>query len=388
MSNPKLIRITTVPVSLKTLLKGQLRFMKEKGFEVIGVSSSGEALQEVEENEGIRVQAIEMTRKITPIQDLVSLWKIYQFLRKEKPQIVHTHTPKAGILGMLAAYLAGVPHRLHTVAGLPLMEAQGNKRKLLDFVEKLTYAAATQVYPNSKGLYDFILKNKYTAPSKLKVLGKGSSNGIDTAHFRPDCISEQEKTQLKETLGIEPGDFVFVFVGRLVGDKGINELVSAFAALKAPNSKLLLVGPFEAELDPLESETLEEINSNPHILAVGFQKEVRPYFAISDCLVFPSYREGFPNVVMQAGAMGLSAIVSDINGCNEIIVDGKNGRIIPVKEAKALASAMKRMMEDKVGHKALKENSVSMIASRYEQTLVWNALLEEYRKWVPTPNGA
>ena len=237
MSKPKLIRITTVPLSLKVLLKGQLRFMSGH-FEVVGLSSSGADLEEVHKNEGIRVEAIEMSRQITPLKDLISLWKVYRFLKKEKPQIVHTHTPKAGIIGMLAARLAGVPHRLHTVAGLPLMEARGSKRRILDFVEKLTYRAATKVYPNSKGLHDFILKNKFTRDSKLKLIANGSSNGIDTSFFAPEQISEQEKKELKKALGIEEQDFVFVFVGRLVGDKGINELVSAFSELTTHNSEL------------------------------------------------------------------------------------------------------------------------------------------------------
>ena len=393
MTKPKLIRITTIPLSLKVLLKGQLGFMSEE-FELVGVSSPGEDLEEVHQNEGIRVEAIEMTRQITPVQDLISLWKLYRWLKKEKPQIVHTHTPKAGIIGMLAARLAGVPHRLHTVAGLPLMEARGSKRRILDFVEKLTYRAATKVYPNSKGLHDFILKNKFTRDSKLKVIANGSSNGIDTSFFAPEQISEQEKKELKKALGIEEQDFVFVFVGRLVGDKGINELVSAFSQLRTQNSelithnpklrthnpKLLLVGPLETDLDPLNPETLKEIESNPDIVSVGFQKDVRHYFAVSSALVFPSYREGFPNVVMQAGAMGLPAIVSDINGCNEIIVEGENGSIIPPKNAEGLYTAMQNIMNDGAYYDHLAANARRMIQSRYEQTVVWQAILEEYRK--------
>ena len=396
MNKPKLIRITTIPLSLKVLLKGQLGFMSEE-FEVVGVSSPGEDLEEVHKNEGIRVEAIEMTRQITPLKDLISLWKVYRFLKKEKPQIVHTHTPKAGIIGMLAARLAGVPNRLHTVAGLPLLEARGSKRGILDFVEKLTYRAATRVYPNSKGLYDFILKNKFTRDSKLKVIANGSSNGIDTSFFAPEQISEQEKKELKKALGIEEQDFVFVFVGRLVGDKGINELVSAFSELRTQNAKLithennvsssgvenpklLLVGPLETDLDPLNPETLKEIESNPDIVSVGFQKDVRHYFAVSSALVFPSYREGFPNVVMQAGAMGLPAIVSDINGCNEIIVEGENGSIIPPKNAEGLYTAMQNIMNDGAYYDHLAANARRMIQSRYEQTVVWQAILEEYRK--------
>ena len=380
----KLIRITTVPISFKVLLKGQLRFMASNGFDVKGVSSEGEELKEVHENEGIAVEAITMSRKITPFQDLKSLWEMWNFLRKEKPQIVHTHTPKAGIIGMLAARLAGVPHRLHTVAGLPLMEATGIKRKILNFVEKLTYSSATRVYPNSKGLYDFILQNNFTQSNKLKIIANGSSNGINTTFFSPAQVSEIEKVALREKLNIHSDDFVFVFVGRIVSDKGINELIKAFSELQAAGNneltgiKLLLVGGLESDLDPLNPETLAEINQNKDIISAGFQQDVRPFFAISDALVFPSYREGFPNVVMQAGAMGLPSIVSDINGCNEIIVEGENGLIIPSKNVEKLKEKMLTLARDKNLYIKLKENSRRMIESRYEQSVVWNALLEEY----------
>jgi capsular polysaccharide biosynthesis glycosyltransferase capM len=380
----KLIRITTVPLSLKVLLKGQLRFMASNGFDVKGVSSEGEELREVHENEGIAVEAITMSRKITPFQDLKSLWEMWNFLRKEKPQIVHTHTPKAGIIGMLAARLAGVPHRLHTVAGLPLMEATGTKRKILNFVEKLTYSSATRVYPNSKGLYDFILQNNFTQSNKLKIIANGSSNGIDTAFFSPDQVTEIERVTLREKLNIQPDDFVFVFVGRIVSDKGINELIKAFSELQAAENnepagiKLLLVGGLENDLDPLNPETLAEINQNKDIISVGFQQDVRSFFAIADALVFPSYREGFPNVVMQAGAMGLPSIVSDINGCNEIIIEGENGLIIPSKNVEKLKEKMLTLAKDKNLYTKLKGNSRRMIENRYEQSVVWNALLEEY----------
>ena len=380
----KLIRITTVPLSLKVLLKGQLRFMASNGFDVKGVSSEGEELREVHENEGIAVEAITMSRKITPFQDLKSLWEMWNFLRKEKPQIVHTHTPKAGIIGMLAARLAGVPHRLHTVAGLPLMEATGTKRKILNFVEKLTYSSATRVYPNSKGLYDFILQNNFTQSNKLKIIANGSSNGIDTTFFSPDQVTELERVTLREKLNIQLDDFVFVFVGRIVSDKGINELIKAFSQLQAVENneptgiKLLLVGGLENDLDPLNPKTLAEINQNKDIISVGFQQDVRSFFAIADALVFPSYREGFPNVVMQAGAMGLPSIVSDINGCNEIIVEGENGLIIPPKNVEKLKEKMLTLAKDKNLYAKLKGNSRRMIESRYEQSVVWNALLEEY----------
>ncbi|MGX1024412.1 glycosyltransferase family 4 protein [Psychroflexus sp. MBR-150] len=389
MPNPKLLRLTTVPLSLQYLIKGQLRFMSQH-FKVLAMSSGPkEELGKVATHENVEVREVHMTRQITPFQDIISLLQLIQVFRKEKPTIVHTHTPKAGILGMLAANIAGVPLRLHTVAGLPLMEASGIKRKILDAVEKLTYTCATRVYPNSKGLEQFILQHKYAPINKLKLIANGSSNGIDTTYFSPAHFSEQQSQDLRQQLGIQKEDFVFIFVGRLVSDKGINELVSAFKSLsfgEGFRERLLLVGPLESELDPLLPETLKEIEVNPNIITTGFQDDVRPYFAMSDALAFPSYREGFPNVVMQAGAMGLPSIVSDINGCNEIIEEGKNGLIIPAKDTKALQRAMIKLIKDQNLYEKLKSNSREMITLRYEQRLVWEAILEEYNQLVKNKN--
>jgi len=374
----KLIRITTVPISLDKLLSGQLNFMNQF-YKVIGVSSEKEYLERIGKKENIEVCHVEMTRQITPVKDLISVYKLYKFLKKQKPFIVHTHTPKAGTVGMLAAKLAGVPNRLHTIAGLPLLEATGNKRKLLNFVEKVTYSCATKIYPNSFGLNKIIIQEKFCNPIKLKVLGNGSTNGIDTSFFTTEKYSTLEIASLKEQLKIQEDEFVFIFVGRLVGDKGINELIEAFSKLKTQNSKFLLVGPLETELDPLLPETLKSIEENPNIIAVGYQNDVRPYFAIANALVFPSYREGFPNVVMQAGAMGLPSIVTNINGCNEIIIENHNGLIIPVKNTMAIFEAMKELVENKVLYSKLKQNARKRIVDNYEQKVVWTAILNEYK---------
>jgi glycosyltransferase involved in cell wall biosynthesis len=380
MDKMKLIRITTVPVSLDKLLEGQLSFMNAH-YKVTAVSSEKDYLEKIGKKEGVEVFHLEMTRKITPLKDIMSVIKLYFFLKKHQPFIVHTHTPKAGITGMLAAKLSGVPHRLHTVAGLPLLEASGLKRTVLDFVEKLTYSCATKVYPNSYGLQSIILKNKFCTAEKLKVLANGSSNGIDTQHFSRENFSEAQVVDLKRSLGIAEDDFVFIFVGRLVGDKGINELARAFEIFSSQSekTKLLLVGTPENDLDPLSPATLHIIEKNKSILSVGFQRDVRPYLAISDALVFPSYREGFPNVVMQAGAMGLPCIVSDINGCNEIISQDENGLIIPVKNDEALLTAMQKMVSDASLFEIMKEIARPMIVKRYEQNAVWQAILDEYR---------
>jgi len=215
LNKPKLIRITTVPKSLGGLLKGQLKFMNTF-YEVIAVSGESEILNKFSEEEGVRVIPVTMTRTISPIKDLVALFKLVRIFKKENPFIVHTHTPKAGFLGMFAAWLTNVPLRLHTVAGLPLLEEKGIKRKILNIIEKVTYKLATNIYPNSFGLYNIILQNNFTDKHKLKVLGNGSSNGIDTSFFDSSKVTDQCKSKLKKELGIASEDFVYIYIGRLV----------------------------------------------------------------------------------------------------------------------------------------------------------------------------
>ena len=378
MTKPTLIRITTVPLSLDKLLEGQLAYMNSF-YDVIAVSADVTELKAVAKREGVESKMIPLTRKITPFKDLWALWQLYRYLKIQRPAIVHTHTPKAGIVGMLAARMAGVPLRIHTVAGLPLMETTGAKRKLLNWVEKKTYACATNVWPNSIGLRDFILQEKFTEPAKLEVIANGSSNGISVDYFDPSLFSEAQNTSLKESIGIPKNDFAFIFVGRLVGDKGINELVAAFNNLqkKQANISLVLVGPLETALDPLDSETILTIKTHPKIFSVGYQKDVRPFFAFAKALVFPSYREGFPNVVLQAGAMGLPSIVTDINGCNEIIVPKINGSIIPPKDKAALESAMEAILFETEDWTA---RCRKHIVDKYRREHVWNTMLDRYRK--------
>ncbi|MDM1465220.1 glycosyltransferase family 4 protein [Myroides odoratimimus] len=376
----KLIRVTTVPQSLRGLLKGQLKFMSNNGFDVLGVSSSGDALEDVAINEGIRTVAIEMTRKISPLRDLRSLIQLIILFYKEKPQIVHTHTPKAGLLGMMAAKIVGVPYRLHTVAGMPLTVATGAKRRLLNQMEKLTYACATKVYPNSYGLERIIKDEKFTKSSKLKVIGHGSSNGIDTKHFDPKSVTRDSYYEIRKNMGISENDFVFLFVGRVVKDKGINELVSAFNDLSMDysNCHLVLVGTFERDLNPLLETTEGLINNHKRIHAVGFKSNIKDYFAMADTFTFPSYREGFPNVVMQACAMQLNSIVSDINGCNEIIRDGFNGWIVPPMCPRSLKIKMQWCIENRDLSKEMGLLGRDIMKQKYERLFVWESILKEY----------
>ncbi|WP_225876008.1 glycosyltransferase family 4 protein [Flavobacterium kayseriense] len=384
----KIIRTSTISLSLDFLLKGQLAFLQQQ-YEVVAVSGEDDHLRTVAKREQVRTVNIPMQRNISPIQDLVSLWQLYVLFIKEKPQIVHSITPKAGLLSMLAAKLAGVPVRMHTFTGLVFPTKKGFLQQLLISMDRLLCSAATNIYPEGLGVKNDLLAYNITN-KPLKILANGNVNGIDTAYFTKEQVSNTEQEALRNELGICKNDFVFIFVGRLVGDKGINELVHAFSQLNISSSeventstngelKLLLVGPLESQLDPLLPETLQTMAKNKNIISVGFQLEVRSYYAIANALVFPSYREGFPNVVLQAGAMGLPSIVTDINGSNEIIVNGKNGLIIPVKDEVAICEAMQKIVEDSNLYTELKRNSREMIVFRYEQQLVWDAIAMEYK---------
>lgn len=379
MRKNKIIRSSTISRSLNTLLKGQLIFLSQY-FEVIGISSDGPELMEIGKREGIKTIPINMKRSISPLQDFFSLINLYRVLRKEKPFIIHSITPKAGLLSMVAAKLAGVPIRIHTFTGLIFPSKKGLLQKLLIMMDQLLCICATHIYPEGKGVKNDLIKFKITK-KPLKILANGNINGIDTSYFAPSLYSSKDKENLRQSLGISENDFVYIFVGRLVTDKGINELVEAFSKVsrKFHQAKLLLVGPFEKELDPLNDTTIEEIDKNQNIITVGFQSDVRPYFAIANLLVFPSYREGFPNVVMQAGAMGLASIVTNINGCNEIIIEGENGIIIPTKDKKSLTEKMELLISNSELLKDLSSNARELITSRYEQQIVWDALLEEYK---------
>lgn len=377
-NNPKLVRIATIPLSLNILLKGQLAFLANH-FKIIAVASPGEDLQVVKEREDVITHSISIKRNISLISDSITFVKLFLFFLKEKPTIIHSITPKAGLLSMIAGKLAGVPIRMHTFTGLIFPSKKGLLKQVLIIMDKILCYCATNVYPEGNGVKNDLLAHAITT-KPLKVLANGNVNGVDLTYFDSEKITTIQKQEVRTKLNIQETDFVFIFVGRLVGDKGINELVQAFSQLTNLNAKLLLVGPYESELDPLQLETLHQIKNNSNIITVGFQEDVRPYFAISHCLVFPSYREGFPNVVLQAGAMGLPSIVSNINGCNEIIEEGFNGTIVPSKNKELLYLSMQRIIRDEVWRNKLQKNARERINSHYKQQLVWEALLLEYQK--------
>ena len=372
MRKYKIIRTSTIPESLNIFCGGVLKELHEHdGYNVIALSSPGPALQTIQDREGVKTYAVPMERHISPIKDLVSLWGLLKVFHKEKPTMVHSITPKAGLLSMLAAWICRVPVRLHTFTGLVFPTATGLKQKLLIFTDRLTCACATHIVPEGEGVKkDLITYNITKKP--LKVLGHGNVRGIDLEYFNP-LLPEVDSEAVKiRTQGI----FTFIFIGRLVRDKGVNELVKAFSQLNVlyPQTRLILVGPFEDKLDPLEPETMAEIERNMAIQAVGPQEDVRPWLTASDVFVFPSYREGFPNVVIEAGAMGLPSIVTDINGSREIIIEGKNGIIIPPRDAERLRQCMEHFITDNSLASRLSVEARSLVASRYEQGFVRQCL--------------
>lgn len=373
MKKKKLIKVSTVPMSLNTFCRGQLTMLSEH-FEVVAISSPGEQLLELGDREGVRTVAVPMERHIAILKDLMSLIRMILVFLRERPDIVHSMTPKAGLISMLAAWICRVPVRMHTYTGLVFPTESGLKQKILIWMEKLLCFCATYINPESHGVAKDLKEYRITT-KPLKIICNGNVRGVDLNYYaRTAEVEKLAKTLRDDTV------FTFIFVGRLVSDKGINELVRAFCRLykESPNVRLFLVGESEPILDPLEASTIEKMETETSIILCGKQTDVRPFYAAADALVFPSYREGMPNVVLEAGAMGLPSIVTDINGCNEIIVRGKNGVIIPSHDEESLYQAMLCFVSDVKLVNELSLNCRKIISEKYEQQMIWNGLLEQY----------
>lgn len=373
----KIIRATTVPQSLNVFCKGMLRELSEK-YEVIGIASPGEGLNEVADREGVRVIAVPMERHISIMKDLKSLFQMMRVFRKERPAMVHSMTPKAGLICMISAWLTRVPVRIHTFTGLVFPTSKGLKRKILMITDRLTCACATHIIPEGEGVKNDLLNNGITK-KPLRVLGFGNVRGVDMDYYsrRKEVLDVMREFKLRDE-----SVFTFLFVGRIVKDKGVNELVYAFDKLFEVNKgiRLYMVGPDEEGLDPISTQSREIIKSNPSIKLVGRKtgEELLAYYTASDCFVMPSYREGFPNTVLEAGALGLPSIVTDINGSREIIKEGENGLIVPPRDANSLFHAMQTILNENTDRNRMAINARQMIEDRFEQKYVRNCLYEFY----------
>lgn len=368
----KIIRAVTVPQSLGFCREVMIK-MRAMGYDMVAVTSPGPELDELRDKDGFHCVAVPMERHISIVNDLKSLMRMISVFRKEKPQVVHSMTPKAGMICMVAAWLTRVPVRIHTFTGLVWPTATGLKRKILMMTDWLTCACATHIIPEGQGVLND-LKNGGITKKPMKVLGYGNVMGVDMEKFDPSRFTAKK----------DPDVFTFVFVGRIVGDKGINELVEAFVKLhdKHKNTRLVLVGKYEHELDPVSDKTRKLIDTNEGIVACGpkYGDDLLQMYVDADCFVMPSYREGFPNTVLEAGAMGLSSIVTDINGSREIIENEKNGLIVPSKNANALYDAMERMLTDDKAREIMKSNARQIIESRFEKNFVQKCQIEFYKR--------
>ena len=378
--NPKLIRITTVPMALAYPLRGQPSYMQAHGFDVLMISADGKELPLLLQNETCRHAIVPMTRSITPFRDLACIIKLIRIFKKEKPAIVHTETPKAGLLGMIAAKLCGVKVRIHTVAGLPLMVEKGLKLRILKCVERITYVAATNVWPNSNSLKEFILKHQFTSARKVSVPGKGSSNGVDTERFNKANLSPAGLADVKTSIHYTAGNIYLLFVGRLVLDKGITELVNVFTALQKthPQLKLILAGQYEPDLDPLPVHIEKEITGNENIIHIQWTDRVEYYMAAADYFVFPSYREGFPNVLLEAAAMELPVICSRIAGNVDILTDNQTGLIFESRNEEDLFRKLSNALNEPARMKQMAAFLKEQVTSSYKREAFWESMRKEY----------
>ena len=386
----KIIRSVTVSQSLDFCREVMIK-MRAMGYDMVAVTSPGPELDELRDVDGFHCVAVPMERHISIVRDLKSLIKMIRVFRKEKPQVVHSMTPKAGMICMVAAWLTHVPVRIHTFTGLVWPTATGMKRKLLMMTDWLTCACATHVIPEGQGVLND-LKNGGITKKPMKVLGYGNVRGVDMDYWRKTNASSNKLREIQRD-----DVFTFIFVGRIVRDKGINELIAAFDKLSQEHKvRLLLVGTFEDALDPVSESTKKIIEGNSSIEYLGPQygTDLIACYAASNCFVFPSYREGFPNTVLEAGAMELPSIVTDINGSREIIVckneensspvkDMKlcdNGIIIPLRNEDLLYKAMEEVFKNDKVRAAMASQAREMVASRFEQSFVQKCLLDFYEE--------
>lgn len=385
--NKKIIRITTAPMALRYLLSGQMKYIRANGFDVVMISSNGEEREALIEREGCLHIIVPLTRKITPFTDLVCLYRLIKIFRQEKPDIVHTHTPKAGLLGMLAAKITGVKIRIHTVAGLPLMTKIGLKLLLIKKMEKLTYWCANHVWPNSMSLLRYIKAEKLVAEKKLKLIGNGSSNGINIERFDLAKIKIHAE-EIKRNIHYNAENFYLLYVGRIVKDKGIVELITAFKSLKQqyPQLKLILLGKFEMELDPLPHYIYMEIKTNPDIIYVGFTPHVEYYISLAHLFIFPSHREGFPNVLLQAGLLKVPIICSEIVGNIDIVEDDVTGTLFSAGNVEEIKKKVIFAINSPEAIKEMSEKLYEKIIYLYKQEIVWKLILEEYNKLLNVAN--
>lgn len=378
----RIVHIVTVPDSLRTFFTGQIGYMKRAGLDVHVISSPGPLLKEFAQTEGIDDHAVEMPRRVSPLRDCVAILSLFLAFRRIRPDIVHAHTPKAGLLAMIAAWAAHVPVRIYHIRGLPLVTTNGVRRWLLQISEKLACRLAHQVLSVSHSLAAVALQENICCPEKISVLQGGSGNGVDTEdRFNPLKVSSQVVFEIRKSLGIAADEMIIGFVGRLACDKGIIELAESWSDLRNeyPRLHLLVVGALDLR-DPVPHSVLEMLKNDPRIHLVGQTKEPQHYYRTFDVCVLPTYREGLSNVLLEAAAMECPVVATRVPGCVDVVVDGETGLLVPARSASALRQAIQDYLRSKPLRTQHGKAARNWAKERFSQERLWNALYEQYRK--------
>jgi glycosyltransferase involved in cell wall biosynthesis len=392
--NPRRIGLVNVVTSslMVGFLQGQLRYLQEQGFDVTIISPPGKALEDLARSNTVKAIELPMERKIAPLQDLVSLWRLWRKVRALRPTVTNVGTPKAGLLGGFAAWLNRVPCRFYTLRGLRFETTTGLRRHLLIYAERLACRFAHRVVCVSKSVREKAVASGLTSRERTVVFGSGSSNGVDASRFMLTPEIMKRAAVLRNELGIPPKAPVVGFVGRLTRDKGIPELTEAFLRLsdQFPHLRLLLVGPFENE-DPLAPENRRCLESHPRVILAGHCKaspnpqwrdqpveDTPPYYALMDVLILPSHREGLPNVVLEAQAAGKPVAAAMATGIVDAVVDGETGLLFPVGDVSAMVKVVARLLSDNELADKLGRGGQERVTREFRQEQIWEALFQEY----------
>lgn len=377
----RLVHVTTAPQTL-SFLHGQVGYLKARGVDVWALSSPGEMLDAFAADEDIPVHGLEMPRRITPLRDLATTARLWCWLRKVRPDIVNAHTPKGGLLGMLGAWLARVPVRVYHMHGLPLMTATGLRRRLLWWSERVSCLLAHQVFCVSASLRDAAVSEGLCRPDKMAVIRHGSINGVDAeTSFNPAIVGAPARTATRAGLGIPLDAQVIGFVGRVVRDKGLIELVAAWQTLRAerPELHLVVVGTLEPQ-DPLPPEAERLLQTDPRVHMAGFHADTPPWYSAMDVVVLPTYREGFGLVAIEAAAMELPVVATLVPGCVDAVQDGVTGTLVPPHDAAALTDAIRHYLVDPELRRRHGLAGRERALLEFRQEDIWEALYAEYTR--------
>lgn len=381
----RICRVVTVPLTFATLLRDQIRRVVDAGFELTLVSSPGAQLAEVARETAAGSYGLPMAREASPFADLTALRKLARYLRQERFDLVHSSTPKAGLLVALAGLQARIPIRLHTFTGQPWVELQGPMRWAAMTADRTVGRLDTHLYADSESQRRFLVAQGIVPESRIRVLGDGSIGGVDLRRFNRDTL-QRESPVNRPALGIDHHAIVIAFVGRVTRDKGIRELVTAFNRLASERADihLLLVGPQEPERDPLPPDTQEEIATNRRIHSVGFTENPERYLAVADLFCLPSYREGFGTVAIEAGAMRLPSVVSRVTGLIDAIVEDETGLMVPPKQVDPLVRALGRLIADPDLRSRMGAAARDRAMRSFDADIVNGLVVSEYKRLLST----